>query len=367
MPLPENATNRLVIASAGSGKTQLIVDGAGTSSDGCVVITTFTEANEAEIRRRLVERFGCIPPHVTVQTWYSFLIQHGAKPFQGGIITHEIRGLLLAEARSAQYIPETDTKRHYFTGDGLIYSDKLAKFVLKCDGATGGAVLDRLSRVYQRIYVDEVQDFAGHDLDVLMSLLGTSMIVTLVGDPRQAVYATSKAAKNKGIRGSKLVEFFTNAELRIDVDVDSLAVNHRSVQPICDLSNQLYPDLPQVSSGQSRSTDHDGIFLVGTSDIDSYLRAHRPVQLRYKSNSKGIRDGYSTYNFGLSKGMQFDRALVFPTNDMVKWLSDHSHILADETRAKFYVALTRARFSVGIVTDQDFGGTFPKFIPQQSS
>ena len=36
---------------------------------------------------------------------------------------------------------------------------------------------------------------------------------------------------------------------------------------------------------------------------------------------------------------------------MVDWLQNNNANLTDEARAKFYVALTRARYSVGIVCD----------------
>ena len=40
---------------------------------------------------------------------------------------------------------------------------------------------------------------------------------------------------------------------------------------------------------------------------------------------------------------------------MAKWVVDASTQLSDGARAKFYVALTRARYSSAIVTDYDDG------------
>ena len=54
-------------------------------------------------------------------------------------------------------------------------------------------------------------------------------------------------------------------------------------------------------------------------------------------------------NMGEAKGTTFDRVLIYTTTDMLKWVSDHSQSLSQEAKAKFYVALTRARYSVGIV------------------
>jgi DNA helicase-2/ATP-dependent DNA helicase PcrA len=368
MPLsPSKGGNRLIVAAAGSGKTSHIVKEAIARNDGGVLVTTFTEANEAEIRSRFVEVVGCVPAHVTVQTWYSFLIEHGARPYQGAAPSPDIKGLIIPAGRSAQGIAETDTARHYFTSDHKIYSDKLAKFAIKCDGAANGAVIERLSRVFRHIFIDEVQDFSGHDLDFIRLLLQSSIQMTLVGDPRQSVYATSNAAKNRKYKGEQVLGFFEDQSIEIEKNVDSLTVNHRSVEEICVLSNQLFLHLPAVKSGQTRKTSHDGVYLLALEHVDAYLQEFGAIQLRYRSDSKHVRQELPAYNFGLSKGMQFDRVLIFPTEQMEEWLTASDSELAPATRAKFYVALTRARFSVAIVTAKDCGGRLPKYVPASST
>ena len=81
--------NRLIIAAAGSGKTTYLVKQAMRQSDS-VLITTYTIANELEIRKKFVELNGCVPHNVTIQTWYSFLLQHGVRPFQGVVLDDKI-------------------------------------------------------------------------------------------------------------------------------------------------------------------------------------------------------------------------------------------------------------------------------------
>jgi DNA helicase-2/ATP-dependent DNA helicase PcrA len=358
--------NKIVVAAAGSGKTRRIVWEALQRCDGRVLLTTFTEANEAEIRRRFIDEVGCVPGHVTVQTWYSFLLQHGARPFQGAVFAHEIRGLVIPEGQSARGTREADVDRHYFTSDRKIYADKLAKFAIRCNATSGGAVIDRISRIYKYVYVDEVQDIAGHDLDFMKLLLQSRCEVMLVGDPRQSVYATSNASRNRRFRGSQVLGFFEDPSIDIERDESSLRTNYRCVAEICALSDRLYPDLPEVPSGQAGRTGHDGVFLVASEDVDVYLRTYQPVQLRYNAKTSGVRDGYPRLNFGIAKGIQFDRALIFPTSGMVAWLKDPATELAATTRARLYVALTRARFSVGIVCDEDAGGSLRRFTPPES-
>lgn len=54
-------TNKLIIAAAGAGKTTFLVDEALKIKDGNVLITTYTQANEEEIRKKIIEKNKCIP------------------------------------------------------------------------------------------------------------------------------------------------------------------------------------------------------------------------------------------------------------------------------------------------------------------
>lgn len=64
--------------------------------------------------------------------------------------------------------------------------------------------------------------------------------------------------------------------------------------------------------------------------------------------------GIQANNMGAVKGLSFDNVLLFPTANMRNWLFDHSVRLSEATRAKLYVAITRARSSLAIVVSDDF-------------
>ena len=57
--------------------------------------------------------------------------------------------------------------------------------------------------------------------------------------------------------------------------------------------------------------------------------------------------------FGKSKGLEFERIIIYPTEPFIKWLNDNSEPLAPTSRSKFYVAITRAISSVGIIYEYD--------------
>jgi DNA helicase II / ATP-dependent DNA helicase PcrA len=361
--------NRLIIAAAGSGKTTYLVNEA-LAQDGRVLILTYTLSNEDVIKRRLIQKVGCIPKNITVQTWFSFLLQHGVKPYQGSLndslFDQDIRGMLLVNQQSGirykntngtpVYWGESDFNRHYFTQYFKIYSDKISKFVFKCNIQSNNAVIDRLTRIYDHMFIDEVQDLAGHDLELLKLLFKSTMSVLLVGDPRQVTYLTHLERKYAKYQNGKIREFVKNELgkcIACTIDETTLGASHRCNQPICQFSSQLYPDLPETASCCRQSgINHQGIFLVKPSHLNEYVQRFTVTQLRWDRKTNVLPD-MAVMNFGEAKGETFDRVLIYPTIDMAKWVEDVSTRLSDGARSKFYVALTRARYSAAIVINYD--------------
>ena len=87
-------------------------------------------------------------------------------------------------------------------------------------------------------------------------------------------------------------------------------------------------------------------------DIEKYLKKYNAMQLRWDSRVK-VSNNYEKMNFGNSKGLAFDRVLIYPTKVMESWIKDNSFKLNNTARAKLYVGITRARYSVGIVIDHE--------------
>ena len=225
--------NRLIIAAAGSGKTTLLVNDALQQLDS-VLITTYTIANEFEIRKKFLEINGCVPGNVTIQTWYSFLLQHGVRPFQGVVLEDKIKGMVLVKEKSGKkcdskkgpiYYGEKEYKKFYFTDEMKMYSDKMAKFVCRCEKETNGKVSERIGRIFSKIYVDEVQDLAGYDLEVVKSLMKANCDVTMVGDPRQVTYHTHNEQKYKKYANGRIDEFIKNECKKIICCFDTETLN----------------------------------------------------------------------------------------------------------------------------------------------
>src|SRR5690606_13538895 len=127
----------------------------------------------------------------------------------------------------------------------------------------------------------------------------------------------------------------------------------RCNKSICDLSNKLFTDFQATTSGNTTITQHDGVFFIKEKDIENYLQKYQPIQLRNDSREKKIKENYRVMNYGESKGLSFDRVLIFPTKPFLDWLKDNNTQLAETSRSKLYVAITRARYSVAIVNNKE--------------
>lgn len=377
--------NKLIIAAAGSGKTTFLVKKSLEIEDEPILITTYTEFNAREIRNKFIKRKGCMPRNVTIQTWFSFLLQHGVRPYQsvlneslhntnvGFYLTNEKSGKrfiapgkpMLSGGRPV-YWGQADFLKCYFTASGKIYSDKISKFVCDANSTTDGEVVERISRIFRHIYIDEIQDLAGYDLDIIKQLFKSKSNIILVGDPRQVTYLTHQSPKYKKYASGQIKLFVENGlgkKIQCNVDETTLSASHRNNQLICDYSAKLYPQLstPMACSCPTCHTenDHTGVFVIKPSDVERYHAKYTDVtQLRWNSASN-VNRNYKTINMGASKGSTFNRALIYPTKGMEAWIKDNSCKLGDNARAKLYVALTRSRLSSTIVLDFQDDDTFP--------
>lgn len=367
MQLNGNTTknnNELIVAAAGSGKTSTLVRRALDIDEEQVLITTFTEANEFEIKKKIIKEKGFIPENLIVQTWFSFLLENGVRPFQGQLneeLWDKNVGFMLVSGNSSIRHTEQGTYsvgkdnffKYYFSSkEGLnIFSDKVSEFTYRCNEEVEGDVVKRISRIYPHIFIDEVQDLAGYDLDLLKLFFESDSNILLVGDPRQGTYSTNDSRRNKGMKRSEILNFFEDESIlkMLNIDKTSLATNYRCVEEICKVADSLFPNEPKTISGQNQSDPHLGVYYLNESDIEEYLSLYPDcVQLRWDISVQGV-DGYQIMNFGDSKGLTFRRVLIYPTKSMSKWFTNTGSGLAPISRSKLYVGLTRAELSAAIV------------------
>jgi hypothetical protein len=334
-----------ILAVAGSGKSTEVVNRALACTEGRVLIITFTVENQRRLESALREKTGLIPSRVSVSGWYAFLINQCIKPYQLPITkTPFLLGELNFVAPAPRF-EKKDSLRFFADSSSRLYKDRLSHLAVHLNELTKGAVVERIADVYRHIFIDEVQDCGGYDLDLFDLLLAVDVNTCMVGDPRQSILSTNHGTRHKKYRREGLWTWFK--ERSNLVSIEERADNYRCHPLVCAFADRIYPTLPPSRSQVSLSTGHDGVFIVSEDDVDWYLRTFRPDAV-LRDSVRTVTGGREAINIGHAKGATFERVLLFPTKSMVSFLvSGNASDLGDP--ARFYVAVTRARFSVAVV------------------
>ncbi|MDO8838449.1 MAG: UvrD-helicase domain-containing protein [Parvibaculum sp.] len=340
--------SEVIIAAAGGGKTTRLTARAHAHEAGKVALVTYTTTNVQEIKNKLYEIHAAPPAHTEVWSWYRFLLHEMARPYQSAILDRRIDGLAWVKGRSPRVA--RDKAIPFFLSKGNdIYSDKIARFIVDCNEQTGGAVAARLEDRFHTIFIDEIQDMAGYDLEVLELILRSKINLVMVGDHRQATYRTNNAAKNSSFSRGGIVSKFRDWERHGLVTISYEQETHRCHQLIADFADSFYPAEPKTLSKNKCVTGHDGVFLVSTQSVPTYIAKYNPQVLRLDRRTPC--GGYDAMNFGESKGMTFGRVLIFPHGKGKEWLKSGNYDYVKGSVEKMYVGVTRARHSVAIVFD----------------
>ena len=340
--------NRVVIAVAGAGKTEEIAELISSEPDTRrTLLLTYTERNQREDASRIAAKLGADQKMPDVTGWFSFLINHVVRPYLPTLFPGiELRGLGM-DPKSFRGLSGPSA---LISPSGDAYPSRLSLLAVKVMKASGSSVIDRLEHIYDALYVDEGQDLCGNDLEVIRALMGSKLRVTIVMDPRQAVLQTSaRDQKHKGYRHEKVALYYRELERRGICSIGERLETHRFTPDIAALSDAIIPVSLGFGATVSKvvpECEHAGVFVVQKDDAAAYARAVGATVLRV-NRSTGSFDGLETANFGECKGMQRDHVVVIATTPIEEVLLGKRQ-LEGKSLCGFYVAVTRARFSVAI-------------------
>nr|WP_181035670.1 UvrD-helicase domain-containing protein [Clavibacter michiganensis] len=343
----------LVLAVAGSRKTQSIVEACTAAPpEQRILVLTFTVNNQAELRRRVNEANPAAA--IEISGWFSFLIGQFIRPYLPFLFPDQDINGLDDKSPYQERVPLT-ARRRYFTQSGLLRAVHAAHLSNLLIDASHYLPLRRLEAIYDHVYIDEVQDLTGYDLEIVEAILRSTIPVTMVGDVRQAVISTTPLErKHKQYKNMQVWNWFRNQEA-----AGTLAIAHRSETWRCRPEIAAFADslfdsswaFPRTISLNTTASGHDGVFLVRPQDVEAYIDRFEPQCLRWGANSWKSHDHLQFMNFGAAKGLTRKRVLIFPTENMRKLLQKGTP-LEDTTAAKLYVGVTRAEQSVAFVLDK---------------
>lgn len=355
--------NRVVLAVAGSRKTQSIVDAcAQGDGDKRRLVLTYTTSAQNDVDARLDRACARAAEAPTVTGWYAFLLHHWVRPYLPLLYPGRRLTGLNFEGK-AQGVDFSTGADRFLDPESRAYKRHLAKLAFDVAGASRQGVVDRLEHIFDEIYIDEVQDLTGWDLEILQMLLRSTIRMTLVGDVRQSLFNTNpQDPKHKQYRDLQMLDWFALQEKR-----GRLVVEHSNETWRCNAEVARFADtifagcgFPETISRQTGVSDHDGVFLVHENHVDDYIAHFAPLCLR---QSKATRhpEHVDAVNFGVAKGVTRPRVLIFPTGPIRNFLAK-STPLEGKAACGLYVGVTRAVHSVAFVVNKPVAG-YPVWTP----
>lgn len=328
-----------MLAVAGAGKTTYLVN--RLNEDERFLIVTYTINNVANLRLKIIRRFGYFPSNITLLSYYAFLYHFCFTPF----LKRAVRptGIYWQQPDPRTLKMKRNNPAFYMTKDRGLYHNRIAKL---CHDHCLLFIKQRIEKYFDHFFFDEVQDLAGHDFDFIHDVFPLNMDTLLVGDFYQHTFDTSV----DGNLHSALYEDYANYHKiwnNVTIDHATLSQSFRCSKQVCNfVQDNIGISIESLSSEESHV-----IVVDEPEKADAILRDDRILKLVLQENYKYA---FNAMNWGASKGLDdFKDVCVV----LYKKAQEHfkNHTLAQlppSSRNKLYVACTRAHRHLYIVSDK---------------
>lgn len=340
--------NSAIIACAGAGKTYTICWQA-LREDGRSLMITYTNRGRDAINKEIInQNQGLFSDHITVETWFEFLLREIIRPYQS-LLKSDLSGPNKIGSIDFSSTHEMNYRKsgysRWVNKDGDIRQNEVATVALKLLEDNDSLIIHRLCQQYTSVFIDEFQDLAGHDIDVVEYLLRSKLKLTIVGDPKQATFRTNENPVNKRKCGPNFGKWVSNMEQNGMIVANYLQVSRRFGTEIANLSNEIDPREKRLTGTTQKFRNNQGIFLVDFDDIEIYLKQSGATCLVLDQRVRAKILGHPrVFNFGECKGLTFEDTLIVCPGPLEKFLISGEKLTSNV--AKYYIAVTRARQSV---------------------
>lgn len=356
---------RVILSVAGSGKTYYICHNIDKNKKN--LILTYTHENIKNIRNELINAFGSIPELTTILTFDSFVYRHMVLPYEPSILKFfnqkdfKTKGITLKQPEQRiikdkinyKYISK-DKIGHYVTRNGFYYCARLSELVINIIEEKNFLV-KRISRninnFYDKILIDEFQDFREYDFGLIMSLSKEIDNMILVGDYYQhSVLGKNNSGqpfKNKKVDISYQEFKSTIENLGFEIVENLLENSRRCPKNICDFVHE------KLNIQIRADNNNVGSVIFIKDDIEKLIEDDSIVKLMYWEANKYK---FNAINWSYSKGDTFENVCVILTDTFENLDVDNfvCNNISQITINKLYVALTRTKGNLYIVKNSDF-------------
>lgn len=321
---------QLILAVAGSGKTTKILNSISPEKRSLVI--TYTNENVRSLEASLVKNFGRVPDNVYLRSYFSFLYSFCFRPF----FSYQLRDNAFTW-RLPNKFPAKNYPGHYVTKNRYLYANRVAKYLIEQNAVK--KIIARLEKYFDSVFVDEVQDFAANDFNLLLELTRANVNFEFVGDFYQHTFDTSRDGNTRANLHKKGVEPFIRefAKYGFEDDTESLKKSYRCSSSVCEFISE-HIGIPI----HSHRTDLTSVnFIQNDKQASEIFNNRDTVKLFYQNHDK-----YPCFsnNWGKSKGQNSygDVCVVLNKGTAAKFKARELRALPNSTRNKLYVACSRA-------------------------
>lgn len=324
---------RLILSVAGSGKTTHIID--SLSCEKRALIITYTDNNYNNLRQKVAIKFGNIPENITIMKYFQFVYSFCYRPLLHSNVNANGFNFNMPPKFTTRL--KRDNDKYYLDSNNCLYHNRVAKFLEVRDCIQ--KIRERISKYFDEFYVDEIQDFGGHDFNFLLDISLINSNITFVGDFFQHTFDTSRDGNiNRSLHDDyrKYVNKFEKAGFL--VDDETLSKSHRCSKSICNFVN----DRIGISIKSHNENLTDVVLIEDQEEVNEIIENDKIIKLFLQNSEK--YDCYSN-NWGASKGQDchVDVCVVLNPKTYTEYKKDRLNNMNVRTRNKFYVACTRAR------------------------
>lgn len=327
-----------MFAVAGSGKTTFIVNKLNLQDR--VLIITYTVSNTINLRDAIIRKFGCIPANIHFDTYFSFLYSFCIRPLL--TLSDSVNGLYFESNRNVYASGDA----RYLTQSRLLYANRAARFIEHRQ--LDGELIGRIEKYFKAIYIDEIQDFGGHDFNLLKLICRANVDVLFVGDFYQHTFDTSHDA-NVNRRLHDDVHRYQDQfhQMGLEVDTITLQKSWRCSPEVCDfISSKI--GIPIQSHRDDRTEIRE---ISDKEEAHTILNDPEVVKLFYQRH---YEFSCSSRNWGECKGEDsFNDVCVVLNNATATAFRKNALLqLPPQTKNKFYVACSRTRGDLYLVPEK---------------
>lgn len=366
---------KVVLAVAGAGKTTWL--GKQVDPQKRNVLITYTNENVKNIEKSVRnENNGQIPPNTQIMTYTKFVFYWMIQPFQkqldylyenarlvlsiqelGKKVATQINGQAqytnkIAKKKIGHY---SDYNPEYEKSSQFVYANSLSELILDQKKMILKKICKYLDMFLDNLYVDEFQDFTGHDFELLMELakrLKTN--VTMVGD----FYQSSVSVSSRNTKPYKTISSINEfkeclTEEGLTIDEHSLQKSWRCPPKTC----QFIQDNLGIMIEAHKEQEGDVIFISDKKQAKEKLLDSKIVKLIWDNRVKTLPKMEPINKWGYSKGDTYCTVCIIltgkVTNILKKAFSSHKkpEFKSPVSKNRFYVALTRAKGNTYLIDD----------------